>query len=46
MTKFRKNKIMGAPSRRRLLKIGGAALLTTPFVSRAWASTTDINMLA
>ncbi|MCX7568153.1 extracellular solute-binding protein [Sulfitobacter sp. F26169L] len=33
-------------SRRQLLKSGGAAVLTTPFVSRAWAATTDINMLA
>ena len=40
------NSILGAPSRRQLLKAGGAALLTTPFVSRAWASTTEINMLA
>jgi spermidine/putrescine transport system substrate-binding protein len=28
------------------LKAGGAAILTTPFVSRAWAATTEINMLA
>jgi len=33
-------------SRRQLLKAGGAAVLTTPFVSRAWAATTEINMLA
>jgi len=33
-------------NRRQLLKAGGAAVLTTPFVSRAWASTTEINMLA
>ena len=33
-------------SRRNLLKAGGAAVLTTPFVSRAWAATTEINMLA
>jgi spermidine/putrescine transport system substrate-binding protein len=33
-------------SRRQLLQAGGAAVLTTPFVSRAWASTTEINMLA
>ena len=33
-------------SRRQLLKAGGAAVLTTPFASRAWAATTEINMLA
>ena len=33
-------------NRRQLLKAGGAAVLTTPFVSRAWAATTEINMLA
>lgn len=33
-------------SRRQLIKAGGAAVLTTPFVSRAWAATTEINMLA
>ena len=33
-------------NRRQLLKAGGAAVLTTPFVSRAWAVTTEINMLA
>ena len=46
MIKSRNSNIIGAPSRRQLLKIGGAALLTMPFVSRAWASTIDINMLA
>lgn len=34
------------PTRRKLLKIGGATALTMPFVSRAWAQTTEINMLA
>ena len=33
-------------NRRQVLKAGGAAVLTTPFVSRAWAATTEINMLA
>ena len=33
-------------NRRQVLKAGGAAILTTPFVSRAWAATTEINMLA
>ncbi len=33
-------------NRRQLLRAGGAAVLTTPFVSRAWAATTEINMLA
>ncbi len=36
------------PSRRDVLKYSaaGTALLSTPFVSRAWAQATDINMLA
>jgi spermidine/putrescine transport system substrate-binding protein len=33
-------------NRRQLLKASGAAVLTTPFVNRAWAATTEINMLA
>ena len=32
--------------RRDVLKFGGAAALAAPFVSRAWAQTTEINMLA
>jgi spermidine/putrescine transport system substrate-binding protein len=38
-----------ATSRRKLLQVSGAAAgatLFTPFVSRAWAATTEINMLA
>ncbi len=46
MTKSPHSNIIAKPNRRHLLKIGGAAVLTTPFVSRAWASTTEINMLA
>lgn len=46
MTKAISSKILSAPSRRQLLKAGGAALLSTPFVGRAWAATTEINMLA
>lgn len=46
MTKATPRSFLSAPSRRQLLKAGGAAVLTTPFVSRAWASTTEINMLA
>ncbi len=46
MTKSPIHNFMNKPSRRHLLKIGGAAVLTTPFVSRAWAATTEINMLA
>ena len=38
--------IFKSPNRRNLLKMSGAAVLTTPFVSRAWAATTEINMLA
>jgi spermidine/putrescine transport system substrate-binding protein len=44
MTKIRK------PTRRDVLKYGAAAAATTalctPFVSRAWAQTVEINMLA
>ena len=32
--------------RRDVLRIGGGVALSTPFVSRAWAQTTEINMLA
>ena len=34
------------PSRRDVLRYGGAATLSAPFVSRAWAQTVEINMLA
>ena len=40
------NSFLSVPNRRQLLKATGAALLTTPFVGRAWAATTEINMLA
>lgn len=33
-------------SRRDAVKIGGAFALSAPFISRAWAQTTEINMLA
>jgi spermidine/putrescine transport system substrate-binding protein len=33
-------------NRRDLLRAGGGVLLSAPFVSRAWAQTTEINMLA
>ncbi len=33
-------------SRREILKYGSAAALSAPFVGRAWAATTEINMLA
>ena len=46
MTKSQRTSFLKSPTRRSLLKIGGAAMLTTPFVSRAWAATTEINMLA
>ena len=46
MTKKTTRSSLAVPSRRQLLKVGGAAVLTTPFVGRAWASTTEINMLA
>ncbi len=32
--------------RRDVLRIGGGVLLSAPFVNRAWAQTTEINMLA
>ena len=32
--------------RRDVLRIGGGVVLSTPFVGRAWAQTTEINMLA
>ena len=35
MVKNANNKMLISPNRRRLLKIGGAAMLSTPFVSRA-----------
>ncbi len=34
------------PSRRDVLKYGSAAALSMPFVSRAWADTVELNMLA
>ncbi len=34
------------PTRREILKVAGAAALSMPFVSRAWAQVTEINMLA
>ena len=46
MTKPTGTKTLGATSRRTMLKLGGAALISTPFVNRAWAATTEINMLA
>ncbi|WP_299963480.1 spermidine/putrescine ABC transporter substrate-binding protein [uncultured Roseobacter sp.] len=39
-------KTTGALTRRHLMQVGGGALLSAPFVSRAWAQTTDINVLA
>ena len=46
MTHSTRRTTIGATTRRNLLRIGGAAVLSTPFVSRAWAATTEINMLA
>ena len=34
------------PSRRQVLAYGGATMLSTPFISRAWAAPLEINMLA
>lgn len=33
-------------TRRSVLQVGGGVLLSAPFVSRAWAQTTEINVLA
>ncbi len=46
MTKNLKTKVPGVPTRRQVLTAASAVMLTSPFVSRAWASTTEINMLA
>ncbi len=34
------------PTRRQIITHGAATALCTPFISRAWATTTEINMLA
>ena len=41
-----KDTTVASPNRRKLLKAGGAAILGAPYISRAWASVTEINMLA
>ncbi len=46
MSKREKNNGIGAATRRQVLKGAAAAALATPFVSRAWAQTVEINMLA
>jgi len=50
MAKKVHNDIVGVQNkgvtRRRVLKTAGAVALATPFIGRAWASTTEINMLA
>ena len=46
MSKLRKTSDVGKVSRREVLKYSGAATLSMPFIGRAWASTTEINMLA
>ncbi|MGB0505289.1 MAG: ABC transporter substrate-binding protein [Pikeienuella sp.] len=46
MDKSPKSNLLRMPNRRDLLKVGGAAALSAPFVGRAWASATEINMLA
>jgi spermidine/putrescine transport system substrate-binding protein len=45
MASNNKNSVL-TPSRRDVLRYGGAAALSMPFVSRAWAQTVEINMLA
>ena len=34
------------PTRREFIKYSGMAAITAPYISRAWAQTTEINMLA
>jgi spermidine/putrescine transport system substrate-binding protein len=46
MTKITSSKFLTHPSRRDVLTIGGGIALSAPFVGRAWAATTKINMLA
>ena len=46
MSKREKKNGIGAATRRQVLKGAAAAALATPFVSRAWAQTVEINMLA
>ncbi len=50
MAKKTNTKIVGhqnnGVTRRRVLKTAGGIALATPFIGRAWASTTEINMLA
>lgn len=41
-----KNSKLNQIHRRDILRIGGGVALSAPFVGRAWASTTEINMLA
>lgn len=41
-----KSKSRGHLNRRDVLRVGGGVALSMPFVSRAWAQTTEINMLA
>ena len=43
---FSKNPLNSNLSRRKLLGYGAATALSTPFISRAWAAVTEINMLA
>ena len=46
MSKLQKTSNVGKISRRQVLKYSGAATLSMPFIGRAWASTTEVNMLA
>ncbi len=41
-----KKNTTGQMVRRDVLRLGGGVLLSAPFVNRAWAQTTEINMLA
>ncbi|MEM7498634.1 MAG: spermidine/putrescine ABC transporter substrate-binding protein [Pseudomonadota bacterium] len=46
MTRVTSSRGLIAPSRRDVLRYGAAGTLAAPFVGRAWAQTTEINMLA
>ena len=43
--KNKKSNLTLTPTRRQILAFGAATALSTPFVSRAWAAPTEINML-
>lgn len=42
----KKDPTLESSNRRKLIKAAGASVLAAPYISRAWASVTEINMLA